>query len=136
MFIIDLNPQKCAPRTKPNLPERHFREIGSPAIEGISIAILETMLTPIEPNLVIKHFLNLALLRESHYVGVSALTIHAIGLLISSLPPDNFLRPVFEELNYMIMTDPSLLEVSEPCRLVKHLNKNYLFDIKTLKINH
>ncbi|KAG0177947.1 Mediator of RNA polymerase II transcription subunit 23, partial [Apophysomyces sp. BC1034] len=44
-----LNPKKCAPHTKPNLPERHFREIGSPAVEGISIATLEIMLTPVPP---------------------------------------------------------------------------------------
>ncbi|KAI8328625.1 mediator complex subunit 23-domain-containing protein [Chlamydoabsidia padenii] len=115
----NLNPQKCAPRTKENLPERHFREIGSPAIEGISTAILEIMLTPIPPETVIQSILNLTLLRESHYVGVSALTIHAVGLLISSLPPQTFLRPVFGELNRMIKTHPSLLEVSEPCRLIR-----------------
>ncbi|CAO3590219.1 unnamed protein product [Absidia cylindrospora] len=114
-----LNPQKCAPRTKPNLPERHFREIGSPAIEGISIAILEIMITPTPPDVVVKAILNFTLLRESHYVGVSALTIHAVGLLISSLPPQVYLRPVFEELNRTIMMDPSLLEVSEPCRLIR-----------------
>lgn len=79
------------------------------------------MLTPNAPETVIRSILDLTLLRESHYVGVSAMTIHAVGLLISSLPPEAFLRPVFEELNRIIMMDPSLLEVSEPCRLVSSL---------------
>ncbi|KAG0162023.1 Mediator of RNA polymerase II transcription subunit 23, partial [Apophysomyces sp. BC1015] len=112
-----LNPKKCAPHTKPNLPERHFREIGSPAVEGISIATLEIMLTPVPPATIVKYILDMALLRESHHVGVSALTIHAIGLLISSLPSDDFMRPIWQQLNHLIMTDPHLIEVSEPCRL-------------------
>lgn len=114
-----LNPQKCAPRTNSNLPERHFREIGSPAVEGISVATFEIMLTPVSPSKIIKHFLDLSLLRESHHVGVSALTMHAIGLLIPVLPQEEFVRPILKELNDLIETDPYLLEVSEPCRLVK-----------------
>ena len=118
LLFLDMNPQKCAPKSKANLPQRHFREIGSPAIEGISIATLEIMITPIPPKEVIKRILDLTLLRRSQFVGVSALTIHAAGLLISTLPPETFLRPVFEELNHIIMSDANLLEVSEPCRLV------------------
>ncbi|CEI94172.1 hypothetical protein RMCBS344292_08393 [Rhizopus microsporus] len=114
-----INPQTCAPRANPDLPERHFREIGSPAIEGIVIATLETMLTTTAPSTIIKYFLDLALLRESHHVGVSALTIHAIGLLIPLLPPQDFIHPMFKELNDLILTDPYLLAVSEPCRLIR-----------------
>ncbi|KAL0075593.1 mediator complex subunit 23-domain-containing protein [Phycomyces blakesleeanus] len=115
----NLTPQKCAPREKASLPERHFREIGSPAVMGIYIATLEIMLTPISPAIITKYILDMALLRESHHVGVSALTIHAIGLLISSLPSDEFVHPIWKELNNLIMTDPYLLEVSEPCRLIR-----------------
>ncbi|KAI9013358.1 mediator complex subunit 23-domain-containing protein [Phycomyces nitens] len=115
----NLTPQKCAPRERPSLPERHFREIGSPAVMGIYIATLEIMLTPIPPATIIKYILDMALLREPHHVGVSALTIHAIGLLISSLPSDEFVHPIWQELNSLIMTDPYLLEVSEPCRLIR-----------------
>ncbi|KAI9262582.1 hypothetical protein EDC94DRAFT_659447 [Helicostylum pulchrum] len=114
-----LNPQKCAPRTNPNLPERHFREIGSPAVEGITIATLEIMLTPVPPSTIIKLFLDLSLLRESHHVGVSALTLHAIGLLIPLLPEKEFVHPVLKELNDLIETDQYLLEISEPCRLIR-----------------
>lgn len=117
-IYLGINPQTCAPRANPDLPERHFREIGSPAIEGIVIATLETMLTTTAPSTIIKYFLDLALLRESHHVGVSALTIHAIGLLIPLLPPQDFIHPMFKELNDLILTDPYLLAVSEPCRLV------------------
>ncbi|ORX51305.1 hypothetical protein DM01DRAFT_1337353 [Hesseltinella vesiculosa] len=115
----NMNPQKCAPKTKLNLPERHFREIGNPAIEGISIATLEILITPVQPNQVINYILDMTLLRRPQYVGVSALTIHTVGLLISSLPPDAFLRPVFEELNQLIMSNSNLSEVSEPCRMIR-----------------
>ncbi|KAI8372734.1 mediator complex subunit 23-domain-containing protein [Radiomyces spectabilis] len=118
-LVENLNPQKCAPRKRPDLPERHFREIGSPAIEAISIATLEIMLTPVMPEKIVKHILDMALLRGSHHVGVSALTIHAIGLLMSSLPSDAFMRLIWEELNQVILTNRYLLEVSEPCRLIR-----------------
>lgn len=114
----NLNPQKCAPRSSPSLPERHFREIGSPAVEGIYVALLEIMLTPVPPANIIKMFLDLSLLRESHHVGVSALTMHAIGLIIPLLPQEEFVRPIFQELNDMIETNIYLQEISEPCRLV------------------
>lgn len=117
-LVGSLNPQKCAPRAKSNLPERHFREIGSPAVEGIYIAMLEIMLTPVPPPTIIKLFLDLSLLRESHHVGVSALTMHAIGLIVPWLPQQEFVRPIFQELNDMIETNIYLQEVSEPCRLV------------------
>ncbi|OBZ83488.1 Mediator of RNA polymerase II transcription subunit 23 [Choanephora cucurbitarum] len=115
----NIDPRKCAPRTNPNLPERHFREIGSPAVEGILIAALEIMATPIAPSVVIRQLLNLALLRKSHHVGVSALTLHAIGLLIPMLPQNEYVHPIFLELNELIASDPYLLEVSEPCRLIR-----------------
>lgn len=113
-----MNPQKCAPRTNANLPERHFREIGSPAVEGITIATLEIMLTPVSPSTIIQKLLDLALLRESHHVGVSALRLHAIGLIVPLLPQNEFVDPVLKELNNLIANDPYLLEISEPCRLV------------------
>ncbi|KAI7901563.1 uncharacterized protein BX663DRAFT_513291 [Cokeromyces recurvatus] len=115
----NLNPQKCAPRMNAELPERHFREIGSPAVEGISIATLEIMMTPVPPSIIIRKLLDLALLRESHHAGVSALRLHAIGLLVPLLPQKEFVRPIFEELNELIETDPYLLEISEPCRLIR-----------------
>ena len=113
-----MNPQKCAPRSNPNLPERHFREIGSPAVQGITIAMFEIILTPVPPSIIVKYILDLVLQRGTHQVGVSALTIHATGLLLASLPTDQFVRPIWEELNNLIMYNPCLLEVSEPCRLV------------------
>lgn len=76
------------------------------------------MLTPVPPSTIIKLFLDLSLLRESHHVGVSALTLHAIGLLIPLLPEKEFVHPVLKELNDLIETDQYLLEISEPCRLV------------------
>lgn len=118
-LVGNLNPQKCAPRSNPNLPERHFREIGSPVVEGIYVALLEIMLTPVPPANIIKMFLDLSLLRESHHVGVSALTMHAIGLIIPLLPQEEFVRPIFQELNDMIETNIYLQEISEPCRLIR-----------------
>ncbi|GAN05157.1 hypothetical protein MAM1_0083c04626 [Mucor ambiguus] len=115
----NLNPQRCAPRTNPRLPERHFREIGSPAVEGITIATLEIMLTPVPPSTIIEKLLDLALLRESHHVGVSALRLHAIGLIVPLLPQNEFVDPVLKELNDLIANDPYLLEISEPCRLIR-----------------
>lgn len=113
-----MDTQKCAPRHNPNLPERQFREIGSPAVLGISIAMLEIMVTPIPPSTIVKYILDMVLLRGSRQTGVSALTIHATGLLISSLPSDHFVRPVLDELNNLIVNNPYLLEISEPTRLV------------------
>lgn len=83
------------------------------------MATLEIMLTPVPPPTIIKQLLDLALLRESHHVGASALTLHAIGLLIPLLPQAEFVHPILKELNDLIATDRYLLEVSEPCRLVK-----------------
>ncbi|KAI9492493.1 mediator complex subunit 23-domain-containing protein [Zychaea mexicana] len=114
-----LNPKKCAPKSDPKLPERHFREIGSPAVQGITIAMLEIILTPVPPSMTIKYILDLVLQRGAHQVGVSALTIHATGLLLASLPAGHFVRPIWEELSNLIMHDPCLLEVSEPCRLIR-----------------
>lgn len=82
------------------------------------MALLEIMLTPVPPANIIKMFLDLSLLRESHHVGVSALTMHAIGLIIPLLPQEEFVRPIFQELNDMIETNIYLQEISEPCRLV------------------
>ncbi|KAI7862073.1 mediator complex subunit 23-domain-containing protein [Spinellus fusiger] len=115
----NLQPQRCAPRTSADLPERHFREMGNPAVMGILIATLEILLTPIPPTTITKYILDMVLLRKPHYVGVSALTIHAIGLLMSSLPSDKFLRPIWQELSHLMITDPYLLEVSEPCQLIR-----------------
>ncbi|CEP17288.1 hypothetical protein [Parasitella parasitica] len=115
----NLNPQRCAPRTSPNLPERHFREIGSPAVEGITIAVLEIMLTPVPPSIIVQKLLDLALLRGSHHVGVSALRLHAIGLIVPLLPQKEFVNPVLKELNDLIENNPYLLEISEPCRLIR-----------------
>lgn len=115
---IDLNPQKCAPRKDNNSPERHFREVGSPAVGGLLIATLEIMMTPVAPSTIIEKLLDLSLLRESHHVGVSALRLHAIGLLVSLLPQKEFVNPIFKELNDLIGSDVYLLEVSEPCKLV------------------
>ena len=126
-LYIGLNPQTCAPRSKPSLPERHFREIGSPAVEGIIVATLEIMLTTTPPVTIVKYLLDLALLRESHHVGVSALTMHAIGLLIPLLPQQEFIHPIFKELNHLIMTNPYLSAVSEPCRLVNRRSYKCLF---------
>jgi hypothetical protein len=119
-----LNPQKCAPRSNINLPERHFREVGSPAVGGLLIATLEIMMTPVPPSTIIEKLLDLSLLRESHHVGVSALRLHAIGLLVSLLPQKEFVNPIFKELNDLIETDAYLLEVSEPSKLV---NKTKFF---------
>ncbi|KAI8972683.1 hypothetical protein BDB01DRAFT_845071 [Pilobolus umbonatus] len=114
-----LNPKRCSPRMNPNLPERHFREIGSPAVEGIYVATLEIMLTQVPASTIIKRLLDMTLLRESYHVGVSALSIHAIGLLIPLLPVDQFSEPLWKELNDLVMFNPYLLEVSEPCRLIR-----------------
>lgn len=118
LYIVDLNPRKCAPRANPRLPERHFREITSPAVEGITIAMLEIILTPVKPSTIVKSILDLVLQRGQQQVGVSALTIHATGLLLSSLPSDHFVRPIWDELSNLITHNPYLLEVSEPCQLV------------------
>ena len=121
MIQSGLNPKRCGSRSNPKLPERHFREIGSPAVQGITIAMLEIILTPVPPSMIIKYILDLVLQRGPHQVGVSALTIHATGLLLASLPAEHFVRPIWEELSNLIMHDPCLLEVSEPCRLVSHI---------------
>lgn len=121
-YSTDLNPQKCAPRTNTELPERHFREVGSPAVGGLLIATLEIMMTPVSPSIIIEKLLDLSLLRESHHIGVSALRLHAIGLLVSLLPQKDFVNPIFTELNDLIKTDVYLLEISEPCKLVNSDN--------------
>ncbi|KAI9313693.1 mediator complex subunit 23-domain-containing protein [Dichotomocladium elegans] len=118
-LAANLDPQRCAPRRDPKLPERHFREIGSPAVEGIMIAMLEIMVAPVPPRTIVNYILDLVLQRGPQQMGVSALTIHATGLLLSSLPSDQFFRPVLEELNDLITHNPYLLEVSEPVRLIR-----------------
>ncbi|KAI9285727.1 mediator complex subunit 23-domain-containing protein [Umbelopsis sp. AD052] len=115
----NLSPQKCAPKATPNLPERHFREIGSPAVQGIHVALLEVLLTPTPPETVCKYILDLALFRGDRHIGVQALTIHAIGLLISALPIEEYLQPIWDELMSLITGDQYLTEISEPCRLIR-----------------
>lgn len=80
--------------------------------------MMEVLLTPVQPEVVCKHILDLALFRGNRHVGVPALTIHAIGLLISALPINEYLRPIWQELMNLITGDQYLTAISEPCRLV------------------
>lgn len=81
-------------------------------------ASVEIMAAPVPPVQIVRCILDLALVRGDHSVGISAMTMHAIGLLIASLPVDEFVKPVWDELINVIKTDPYLLENSEPCALV------------------
>jgi hypothetical protein len=89
--------------------------------------MMEVLLTPIQPEVVCKHILDLALFRGNRHVGVPALTMHAIGILISALPINEYLRPIWQELMNLITGDQYLTEISEPCRLVSGENKSVTF---------
>ncbi|RUS33972.1 mediator complex subunit 23-domain-containing protein [Jimgerdemannia flammicorona] len=115
----DLSPQKSAPKSNPSLPERHFREIANPAVQAMYNASVEIMAAPVPPSQIVRYILDLALVRGDHSIGISAMTMHAIGLLIASLPVDDFVMPIWVELIHVIRTDPYLLENSEPCTLIQ-----------------
>jgi hypothetical protein len=98
-------------------------------VQGIDVALLEVLVTPIPPETVCKYILDLALFRGNRHVGVPALTIHAIGLLISALPIDEFLQPIWQELMNLITGDQYLTEISEPCRLVSTIKTGIHFGL-------
>lgn len=94
-------------------------------MQGIHVALLEVLLTPTPPETVCKYILDLALFRGDRHIGVQALTIHAIGLLISALPIEVYLQPIWDELMSLITGDQYLTEISEPCRLVSVEGQKY-----------
>ncbi|KAL1920232.1 uncharacterized protein VTP21DRAFT_1378 [Calcarisporiella thermophila] len=113
-----LNHSKCAPKSSPNLPERHFREIANPAVQALSIACIEIMAAPVSSIEIVGYLLDITLARSKHSTGIPASVLHAVGLLLSCLPVENFVKPVWAEFAFMISSDPYLLGWSEPCPMV------------------
>ena len=114
-------PQKCAPKTKSHLPERHFREISNPMVLALYIACVEVLATPIEPVDVVRMALNIILVRGTKNVAVPPIIIHAVALLFSFLPQDEFVIPMLTEIVNVIKTDTHLREPSAVCTLVSSI---------------
>ncbi|CAG8556083.1 7213_t:CDS:10 [Paraglomus occultum] len=110
-------PQKCAPKTKSHFPERHFREISNPMVLALYIACVEVLATPVEPVDVVRMALNIILVRGTKNVAVPPIIIHAVALLLSFLPQDEFVIPMLTEIVNVVKTDAHLREPSAVCTL-------------------
>ncbi|CAJ0840192.1 12658_t:CDS:2 [Entrophospora sp. SA101] len=112
-----MSPEKCAPKTNSKLPEKHFREIPNPLVQGLHIACVEVFTTSIKPADFVKVSLDIVLMNGRKGVALQPMVLHAIGLLYSFLPVDEFITKLFDELVTMILTDPHLGEFSQAFNL-------------------
>ncbi|OZJ06770.1 hypothetical protein BZG36_00320 [Bifiguratus adelaidae] len=115
----NVSPHKCAPKASPHLPERHFREISSPAVLALYNACIEIMATPIPAKQVVNILLDLVFVRGEDAVAIPSYVIHAIGLLMPCLPNGYYVAPIWEEMIGIMQNDPYLLENSEKCSLLR-----------------
>ncbi|KAG9286669.1 hypothetical protein G9A89_012219 [Geosiphon pyriformis] len=119
-----MSPKKCAPKSDPKQPERHYCEIANPVVQALYIACIEILASPIEPQHIVTAALNTVLGRDLKNVAVQPIVIHAIALLFSFLPIDIFLLGAFNELITVIKTDPNLLQNSSSCTLERQSFKD------------
>ncbi|KAF9432905.1 Mediator of RNA polymerase II transcription subunit 23 [Entomortierella beljakovae] len=129
-LAVSVDPKGCGYKVDSSLPERHYREISNPAIQGLYIAIIETLAAPISKEKFIEYLLDLVLAKRSSgstigsnsgntngsaTMGPKAIpeprVIHAAGLLISSLPTE-FMDLIFVEVDRFVRTDGTLLQAS------------------------
>jgi len=132
-LAISIDPKECGYKTDPSMPERHYREISNPATQGLYVAIIEALASPISKEVFVSQILNLVLGKRtvskstssssgstasSHGHGSSsckvvpeARVIHSAGLLLSALPKE-FMDIFFVEVDAFTRTDETLLQAS------------------------
>ncbi|CAJ0826096.1 9127_t:CDS:10, partial [Entrophospora sp. SA101] len=95
--------------------EKVFRKLSD--LQGLHIACVEVFTTSIKPADFVKVSLDIVLMNGRKGVALQPMVLHAIGLLYSFLPVDEFITKLFDELVTMILTDPHLGEFSQAFNL-------------------
>ncbi|CAG8485439.1 14772_t:CDS:10 [Dentiscutata erythropus] len=115
-----MSPDTCAPKTDDKFPERHFREIPNPVVQALHIACIEVLATPIPPDQIVKDSLDIITsMNGRKNTSVQPMVIHAMGLLYSFLPTEDFAYQIFDKVALIITTDPHLKEFSQPFNLIQ-----------------
>ncbi|CAG8537465.1 6927_t:CDS:10 [Funneliformis mosseae] len=123
----NMDPQKCAPKANTKFPERHFQEIPNPVVQALHIACVEILAIPTSPHDIIKATLDIILMNGKN-VAVQPMVLHAIGLLYSFLPTEEFVYKMFDEMLILIQEDPHLGEFSQPCNMTGRDTKDPSID--------
>ncbi|KAF9586091.1 Mediator of RNA polymerase II transcription subunit 23 [Lunasporangiospora selenospora] len=63
-LALATDPKECGYKTDPVMPERHYREIANPATQGLYIAIIETLASPIPKEKFVASLMNLVLAKR------------------------------------------------------------------------
>ncbi|CAG8480170.1 6506_t:CDS:10, partial [Dentiscutata heterogama] len=115
-----MSPDTCALKTDDKLPERHFREIPNPVVQALHIACIEVLATPIPPDQIVKDSLDIITsMNGRKNMSVQPMVMHAMGLLYSFLPTEDFVYQIFDKVVLIITTDPHLKEFSQPFNLIQ-----------------
>ncbi|KAF0460889.1 mediator complex subunit 23-domain-containing protein [Gigaspora margarita] len=115
-----MSPDTCAPKTDAKFPERHFREIPNPVVLALHIACIEVLATTIPSDQIVKDTLDIITsMNGRKNMSVQPMVMHAMGLLYSFLPTEDFLYQMFDKVVLIITTDPHLKEFSQPFNLIK-----------------
>ncbi|CAI2167435.1 20394_t:CDS:10 [Funneliformis geosporum] len=130
-----MDPQKCAPKANTKYPERHFQEIPNPVVQALHIACVEILAIPVSPQDIIKATSDIILMNGKN-VAVQPMVLHAIGLLYSFLPTEEFVYKMFDEMLIFIQEDPHLGEFSQPCNMTGHYTKDPSIDPLLQLLSH
>ncbi|ORY00571.1 hypothetical protein K493DRAFT_335300 [Basidiobolus meristosporus CBS 931.73] len=114
--------EKCDLKDDSELPERHFREFSSPCLQALMTTSIEVLACPLPARQIVESFLSLVMGNSGKSNGYPSVVLHALGLLLATLPHDEFVTVVFEELLILLKADPYLLENSEICIPPRSLN--------------
>ncbi|CAG8438128.1 11243_t:CDS:10 [Acaulospora colombiana] len=110
--------EKYVPKADTNLPERHFREIPNPTVLALHVACIEILAIPTSPEEIVKATLDMIIRANGRKkISLQPVVIHAVGLLYSFLPTEEFVYKVFDEMVMTITTDPHLREFSQEYNL-------------------
>ncbi|RHZ74202.1 hypothetical protein Glove_227g124 [Diversispora epigaea] len=113
--------EKYAPKRDSKLPERHFREIPNPVVLSLHIACIEILAIPVKSEDIVKATLDIVVRANgSKKISLQQSAIHAIALLYSFLPVEEFVYKMFDEMAVCISTDPHLGEFSQEFNLIQN----------------
>ncbi|KAG0085283.1 Mediator of RNA polymerase II transcription subunit 23 [Podila epicladia] len=128
-LALSMDPKECGYKSDPSLPERHYREISNPAIQGLYVAVIEVLACPITKEKFMEQLLNVILGKRTAGASQSASggsatspsissrvvpeprVVHAAGLLLATLPAE-YMDIYFVEVDAFTRTDETLLQAS------------------------
>ncbi|KAK9720183.1 hypothetical protein K7432_004332 [Basidiobolus ranarum] len=108
-----MSPEKCDFKSDSDLPERHFREFSNPSLQALMTVSIEILACPLPARTIVELFHSLIMGNSGKSDGYPSVVLHALGLLLASLPHEEFVTVVFEELLVLLKADSYLLERSE-----------------------